>query len=153
MRLVGRLALPALAIAALGCSDATAPRRLEQSYELNTVDGRTLPDEQVLISGVLVETTLWGSLWLHQDGTATMRTRTRRVDVGVDSLENTDSTTVAYRISGDSIEITNTVQSCGNLCDQEWHGTITSSGITIKSETLPEAAPVFHYIVTPERPT
>ena len=143
MRLL-RVFVPASMIVAAACSDSTAPKRLSAIYDLSSIDGRTVPDVDTLITGTLIVTTAWGTLSLSPDGSAIKRTHKLRIDVGIDSIESTDSATFTYRIKGDSIELTPTVHPCG-FCSPGWHGTISSSSLAISDELFPEASPVYLY--------
>lgn len=146
MRLPRQLFVAVTIFVATSCSDVTSPKRLSQSYTLTSIDGRSLPVVDEVITGTLIVTTVWGTLTLNEGGTATTVTHTRRVDVGLDSLEYSDSTSFGYRISGDSIEIAPT-GTCHELCLRNREGKLTESSITLTDKLNPHSAPIYLYTV------
>lgn len=146
MQLPRQLFVPVVMLLAASCSDATSPARLTQGYALTSIDGRSVPVVDTLITGILIVTTQSGTVQLNEDGTATTVTRSRRVDVGIDSLEYTDSTTAPYQIRQDSIVI-GAIGACRDLCPLAREGKLTQSGLTLTDKLSPHSSPIFLYTV------
>jgi|GEM_PF-1781678 len=151
MRLVQWLFVPVVMLVAATCSDATSPARLTQGYTLMSIDGRSIPVVDTLITGTLVVTTKSGTVQLNEDGTATTLTHLRRVDVGLDSLDYTDSTTAPYQIRQDSIVIGPT-GACRDVCPLAREGELTQSSLTLTDKLSPHSSPIFLYIIIRDAP-
>jgi hypothetical protein len=151
MRLLRQLFVPVMMLVAASCSDTTSPARLTQGYTLTSIDGRSVPVVDTLITGTLIVTTESGTLQLYEDGTATTLTHLHRVDVGLDSLDYTDSTTAPYQIRQDSIVIGAT-GACRDICPVAREGEFTNVNVTLTDKLTPHSSPIFRYTIIRDAP-
>lgn len=110
-----------------------------------------MPVVDTIITGTLIVTTESGTVQLNEDGTATTLTRLRRIDVGRDSLEYTDSTTAPYLIRQDSIVI-GASGACRDFCPLAREGKLTESNLTLTDKLSPHSSPIFLYTIVRDAP-
>ena len=104
MRLSRQKAFLLLLVSGIACSDSTGPETVSAFFTLQTIDGRALPTYIAVTPGPNA-TIISSSLILDKTGKATViehRDETFRDDV-------TDTTTYAYSIHGNQIEITSPI--------------------------------------------
>jgi hypothetical protein len=129
---VRRLACIALLLAAAACGDkSTAPKRIEGTYTLQSIDGDVLPmiyfDDPA--AGQRVEV-LSGSITISADGTFSAPWSLRVTDGGA-TAPYSETCTGTYTRSGNSITRTETDGVwCGGIYNVDWDGnnTLTEEG-------------------------
>ena len=99
MRLISQKAFLLFVLSALACSDTGGPGAVRARFDLDNIDGRSLPTYPAATPG-LTPTILSNTVVLNDDGHAAIiehRTQWNGVDV-------TDTTTYTYTIAGNEIQ-------------------------------------------------
>lgn len=143
MRHPGRLLLPIAIFIAGSCGGVRSQRHLARTYTLKSVDGAPLPENSDANAGIIFRT-LWSTLELDGDSTSITITHLRRINVGADSLEYSDTAIVPYRIlRGDSIVVGNRILCTPCYVPRE--GKLTERGLTLATNFGSHLGPVFSY--------
>ena len=134
---VRRFAVAFLLIAAAACGsdNSTAPKRMEGTYTMQSIDGQTLPmiyyDDPT--AGQRVEV-LSGSITLNSNGTYTSPWSLRITDAGTVSPYS-ETCTGTYTRSVNTITLTEVDNQafCGGTFNAEWDGnnTLTEEGSVV----------------------
>jgi hypothetical protein len=129
-------------LAAIACSDTTAPVRVPAYFDLANVSGRSVPAPFMPASSP-VATILSAYLFLDANGKAVMSERRREVD----GREVTITNIFDYAINGNQIEI-GSFSPCGGPtanCVGTYKGTISNDALSLTIQSLSNGDIVYNY--------
>jgi hypothetical protein len=147
MRLSRQKAFVLLLVAAIGCSDTTAPIKVHEQFDLVNINGRPVPTYFSPTPG-LTPNILWASLSFDDAGQAVMTEHRQEVD----GTETTRTANLVYRIRGNQLVLScfqpPVIDSPIDLLCVSYAGTISAGSLSVIRVPGPGAV-IYNYRPAP----
>ena len=140
MRLRCQKAFLLVLLSTLACSDSSGPATISGRFELNDIDGRSLPTPPAFTPG-LTPTILSGTVALDGAGDAVISEHRTEWN-GADA---TSSSPFTYTITGSRIQLDCVPAGVDGLCDLHWQGTLVLGQLSLIRGYVNSDPIIYHY--------